>query len=184
MLLFVLLLIQPAGAAGAQVVHAQQRAVTAAAAPAEVVAIATGQGVRAVTQVTASAVVSTTLSPVQSQTRPLVTQVSAGTELNTRCSSNKTSLEYPLPFDRSDLSAVLHPATGMQLPQGKTLTPAHLQMLRQQQLQQHQQQQQQAASPQIKAVGKPQVHPQRHTMALQKATGHFETCESLVSSIG
>uniref|UniRef100_A0A3Q1EHN6 E1A binding protein p400 n=1 Tax=Acanthochromis polyacanthus TaxID=80966 RepID=A0A3Q1EHN6_9TELE len=64
----------PAGTAGAQVVHAQQRSVTATAAPAEVVAIATGQGVRAVTPVTASAV-STTLSPVQSQTRPLVTQV-------------------------------------------------------------------------------------------------------------
>lgn len=46
----------------------------------------------------------------------------------------------------------------MQIPQGKPLTPAHLQMLRQQQLQQHQQQQQQqASSPQIKAVGKPQV---------------------------
>uniref|UniRef100_A0A8C2ZY39 E1A binding protein p400 n=1 Tax=Cyclopterus lumpus TaxID=8103 RepID=A0A8C2ZY39_CYCLU len=121
--------LSPAGAAGAQVVHAQQRAVTAAAAPAEVVTIATGQGVRAVTQVTASAVVSTTLSPVQSQTRPLVTQVPA--------------------------------ATGMQLPQGKTLTPAHLQMLRQQQLQQHQQQQQQAASPQIKTVGKPQLQLQQ-----------------------
>lgn len=67
------LVVQPAGpAGGAQVVHAQQRAVTAAA-PAEVVAIATGQGVRAVTPVTASAVVSTTLSPVQAQTRPLVT---------------------------------------------------------------------------------------------------------------
>uniref|UniRef100_A0A671TIH6 E1A binding protein p400 n=1 Tax=Sparus aurata TaxID=8175 RepID=A0A671TIH6_SPAAU len=117
--------------AGAQVVHTQQRAVTAAA-PAEVVAIATGQGVRAVTPVTASAVVSTTLSPVQSQTRPLVTQVTS--------------------------------ATGMPLSQGKPLTPAHLQMLRQQQLQQHQQQQQQqqqqAASPQIKGVGKPQVHHQ------------------------
>uniref|UniRef100_A0A674NRX3 E1A binding protein p400 n=1 Tax=Takifugu rubripes TaxID=31033 RepID=A0A674NRX3_TAKRU len=114
-------------ATGAQVVHAQQRAVTAAA-PAEVVAIAAGQGVRAVTPVTASAVVSTTLSPVQSQTRPMVTQVT--------------------------------PAAGMQIPQGKPLTPAHLQMLRQQQLQQHQQQQQQqqqATSPQIKAVGKPQV---------------------------
>ncbi|KAM3868385.1 E1A-binding protein p400 [Diretmus argenteus] len=113
--------LSPAGAAGAQVVHAQQRAVPAATAPAEVVAIATGQGVRAVTPVTASAVVSTTLSPVQSQTRSLVTQVT--------------------------------PATGMQLPQGKPLTQAHLQIFRQQQLQQ---QQQQAASPQIKAVGKPQ----------------------------
>uniref|UniRef100_A0A3Q2Y184 E1A binding protein p400 n=1 Tax=Hippocampus comes TaxID=109280 RepID=A0A3Q2Y184_HIPCM len=64
-----------------QVVHAQQRAVTAAA-PAEVVAIATGQGVRAVTPVTASAVVSTTLSPVQAQTRPLVTQVTPGNEVD------------------------------------------------------------------------------------------------------
>uniref|UniRef100_A0A669C9J7 E1A binding protein p400 n=1 Tax=Oreochromis niloticus TaxID=8128 RepID=A0A669C9J7_ORENI len=61
--------------AGAQVVHAQQRPVTAAG-PAEVVAIATGQAVRAVTPVTASAVVSTTVSPVRS----LVTQVT-GNEL-------------------------------------------------------------------------------------------------------
>lgn len=121
--------LSPAAGAGAQVVHAQQRAVTAAA-PAEVVAIATGQGVRAVTPVTASAVVSTTLSPVQSQTRPLVTQVTS--------------------------------ATGM--PQGKPLTPAHLQMLRQQQLQQ---QQQQAASPQIKGVGKPQELLKLHKHKLQ-----------------
>ncbi|XP_077377705.1 E1A-binding protein p400 isoform X3 [Festucalex cinctus] len=122
--------LSPAGpAAGA---HAQQRAVTAAAAaaPAEVVAIATGQGVRAVTPVTASAVVSTTLSPVQAQTRPLVTQVTQ--------------------------------AAGMQLAQGKNLTQAHLQMLRQQQLQQ----QQQAASPQIKAVNKPQMH--KHKLQLQQ----------------
>ncbi|KAM9743655.1 E1A-binding protein p400 isoform 2-T2 [Menidia menidia] len=56
--------LSPAGTPGAQVVHAQ-RAITAAAAPAEVVAIATGQSVRTVTAVTASAVVSTTLSPVQ-----------------------------------------------------------------------------------------------------------------------
>ncbi|XP_076010162.1 E1A-binding protein p400 isoform X3 [Genypterus blacodes] len=112
--------LSPAGAAAAQVVHAQQRTVPAAAAPTEVVAIATGQGVRAVTPVTASAVVSTTLSPVQSQTRSLVTQVTQG----------------------------------MQLPQAKPLTQAHLQMLRQQQLQQ--QQQQQAASPQIKGVTKSQ----------------------------
>uniref|UniRef100_A0A673Z9M5 E1A binding protein p400 n=1 Tax=Salmo trutta TaxID=8032 RepID=A0A673Z9M5_SALTR len=116
--------LSPAGAAGAQVVHSQQRAVPAAATPGEVIAIATGQqGVRAITPVTASAVVSTTLTPVQSQTRSLVTQVT--------------------------------PATGMQLPQGKPITQAHLHMLRQQQLQQ---QQQQASSPQgIKAVGKPQV---------------------------
>lgn len=103
------------------------------AGPAEVVAIATSQGVRAVNPVTASAVVSTTLSPVQSQTRPLVTQVTQ--------------------------------ATGMQLQQGKplspALTPANLQMLRQQQLQQ------QAASPQIKAVGKPQELLKMHKHKLQ-----------------
>ncbi|XP_068460652.1 E1A-binding protein p400 isoform X1 [Clinocottus analis] len=122
--------LSPAGAAGAQVVHAQQRAVAAAAAPAEVVSLATGQGVRAVTQVTASAVVSTTQSPVQSQNRTLVTQVPA--------------------------------ATGMQLPQGKTLTPTQLQMLRHQQLQQ-----QQAASPQIKTVGKPQELLKMHKHKLQ-----------------
>uniref|UniRef100_A0A8C7SCD1 E1A binding protein p400 n=1 Tax=Oncorhynchus mykiss TaxID=8022 RepID=A0A8C7SCD1_ONCMY len=128
--------LSPASAAGAQVVHSQQRAVPATAAPGEVVAIATGQGVRAVTPVTASAVVTTTLTPVQSQTRSLVT-----------------------------------PATGMQLPQGKPITQAHLHMLRQQQLQQ---QQQQAASPQgIKAVGKPQellkIHKQKLQMAQQQA---------------
>ncbi|XP_073675637.1 E1A-binding protein p400 isoform X2 [Garra rufa] len=108
-----------AGTATAQVVHTQQRAVPAAAAPAEVVAIATGQSVRAVTPVTASAVVSTNLTSGQSQTRTLVA-----------------------------------PAPGMQLSQGKPLTPAQIQFqLRQQQIQQ--QQQPQAASPQIKAV-KPQ----------------------------
>ncbi|KAM9464930.1 E1A-binding protein p400-like isoform 9-T11 [Salvelinus alpinus] len=130
--------LSPAGAAAAQVVHSQQRAVPAAATPGEVIAIATGQGVRAVTPVTASAVVSTTLTPVQSQTRSLVTQVT--------------------------------PATGMQLPQGKPITQAHLHMLRQQQLQQ---QQQQASSPQgIKVVGKPQellkMHKQKMQMSQQQ----------------
>uniref|UniRef100_H3C8Q6 E1A binding protein p400 n=1 Tax=Tetraodon nigroviridis TaxID=99883 RepID=H3C8Q6_TETNG len=74
--------LSPASAAGAQVVHAHERAVTAAA-PAEVVAIAAGQGVRAVAPATASAVVSTTLSPAQSQARPMVTQVTpaAGMQL-------------------------------------------------------------------------------------------------------
>ncbi|XP_058640219.1 E1A-binding protein p400 isoform X5 [Onychostoma macrolepis] len=96
-----------AGTTTAQVVHTQQRAVPATAAPAEVVAIATGQSVRAVTPVTASAVVSTNLTP----------------------------------------------APGMQLSQGKPLTSAQFQQL---QLRQQLQQQPQAASPQIKAVGKPQ----------------------------
>lgn len=47
-------------------------AVPAAAAPAEVVAIATSQSVRAVTPVTASTVVSSNLTSGQSQTRTLV----------------------------------------------------------------------------------------------------------------
>ena len=68
---------QPVAGAGPQVVHTQQR-VTTGTTPAEVVAIATGQGVRAGAPVTASAVVSTTLSPAQSQTRSLVTQVTPG----------------------------------------------------------------------------------------------------------
>ncbi|XP_053092059.1 E1A-binding protein p400 isoform X2 [Pangasianodon hypophthalmus] len=63
-----------AGAAAAQVVHTQQRAVASAPAstPAEVVAIATSQGVRAVTPVTAATVVPT--SQVPSQTRSPVPQ--------------------------------------------------------------------------------------------------------------
>ncbi|KAK7146253.1 hypothetical protein R3I93_013865 [Phoxinus phoxinus] len=75
-----------AGTATAQVVHTQQRTVPTTAAPAEVVTIATGQSVRAVTPVTASAVVSTNLTPGQSQTRTLVApapgmQLSQGKQL-------------------------------------------------------------------------------------------------------
>uniref|UniRef100_A0A3Q1JB53 Uncharacterized protein n=1 Tax=Anabas testudineus TaxID=64144 RepID=A0A3Q1JB53_ANATE len=65
--------LSPAGAPGAQVVHTQQRA-AASAAPAEVVTIPTGSGVRAVTP--ASTAGSTTLSPGQSQTRPLTSIMS------------------------------------------------------------------------------------------------------------
>ncbi|TRY58668.1 hypothetical protein DNTS_028447, partial [Danionella cerebrum] len=69
----------PAGAATAQVVHTQQRAGPAAATPTDVVAIATGQSVRAVTPVTASAVVSTNLTPAPgvqlSQTKQITQQI-------------------------------------------------------------------------------------------------------------
>ncbi|CAL8343222.1 unnamed protein product [Lota lota] len=71
--------LSPVAGAGPQI-HAQQR-VTAGAAPAEVVAIATGQAVRAGAPVTASAVVTTTLSPAQSQNRSLVTQVTPATAM-------------------------------------------------------------------------------------------------------
>uniref|UniRef100_A0A803Y7F9 E1A binding protein p400 n=1 Tax=Meleagris gallopavo TaxID=9103 RepID=A0A803Y7F9_MELGA len=66
------------GTAAAQVVHTQQRA-AAPAASTELVTIASTQGVRAVTSVTASAVVTTNLTPVQTQTRSLVTQVTPAT---------------------------------------------------------------------------------------------------------
>uniref|UniRef100_A0A8D2L8E0 E1A binding protein p400 n=1 Tax=Varanus komodoensis TaxID=61221 RepID=A0A8D2L8E0_VARKO len=66
------------GTAAAQVVHTQQRATAAPAAPAELVTIASTPGVRAVTSVTASAVVTTNLTPVQTQARSLVTQVTPG----------------------------------------------------------------------------------------------------------
>ncbi|XP_077149440.1 E1A-binding protein p400 [Ranitomeya variabilis] len=62
------------GGATAQVV--QQRTATTPAASAEMVTIATGTGVRAVT---AGTVVSTNLAPVQSQARAIVTQVTTAT---------------------------------------------------------------------------------------------------------
>uniref|UniRef100_A0A803VSU8 E1A binding protein p400 n=1 Tax=Ficedula albicollis TaxID=59894 RepID=A0A803VSU8_FICAL len=67
------------GSGTAQVVHSQPRAAAAPAAGSELVTIASTQGVRAVTSVTASAVVTTNLTPVQTQTRSLVTQVTPAT---------------------------------------------------------------------------------------------------------
>ncbi|XP_045881875.1 E1A-binding protein p400 isoform X7 [Meles meles] len=68
------------GSAPAQVVHTQPRAVgSPATATSDLVSLAPTQGVRAVTSVTASAVVTTSLTPVQTPTRSLVTQVSQAT---------------------------------------------------------------------------------------------------------
>uniref|UniRef100_A0A8C8S7I0 E1A binding protein p400 n=1 Tax=Pelusios castaneus TaxID=367368 RepID=A0A8C8S7I0_9SAUR len=67
------------GTSSAQVVHTQQRTAAAPAASTELVTIASTQGVRAVTSVTASAVVTTNLTPVQTQARSLVTQVTPAT---------------------------------------------------------------------------------------------------------
>ncbi|XP_058547524.1 E1A-binding protein p400 isoform X2 [Neofelis nebulosa] len=72
------------GPAPAQVVHTQPRAVgSPATASSDLVSLAPTQSVRAVTSVTASAVVTTSLTPVQTPTRSLVTQVSqaAGVQL-------------------------------------------------------------------------------------------------------
>ncbi|XP_068099542.1 E1A-binding protein p400 isoform X2 [Hyperolius riggenbachi] len=62
-----------------QVVHTQQRAVATSASPAEMVTIATNQGVRAVTPVTGGAVVCSSITPVQTQARSIVTQVTTAT---------------------------------------------------------------------------------------------------------
>lgn len=68
------------GSAPAQVVHTQPRAVgSPATASSDLVSLAPTQSVRAVTSVTASAVVTTSLTPVQTPTRSLVTQVSQAT---------------------------------------------------------------------------------------------------------
>ncbi|XP_006901062.1 PREDICTED: E1A-binding protein p400 [Elephantulus edwardii] len=68
------------GSNPAQVVHTQPRAVgSPATATTDLVSMATTQGVRAVTSVTAPAVVTTNLTPVQAPARSLVTQVSQAT---------------------------------------------------------------------------------------------------------
>uniref|UniRef100_A0A8D2L7L7 E1A binding protein p400 n=1 Tax=Varanus komodoensis TaxID=61221 RepID=A0A8D2L7L7_VARKO len=121
------------GTAAAQVVHTQQRATAAPAAPAELVTIASTPGVRAVTSVTASAVVTTNLTPVQTQARSLVTQVTpapAGVQL-----SGKTITPAHFQLLRQQQQQQQQAAGQVQVPQIQT--------------------QAQAQSPaQIKAVGK------------------------------
>ncbi|XP_030075667.1 E1A-binding protein p400 isoform X2 [Microcaecilia unicolor] len=73
------------GGAAAQVTHTQQRTVAVSAAPTEVVTLATNQGVRAVTPVTASAAVSSSLTPAQA--RSLVTQGTPATTSNVQLAS-------------------------------------------------------------------------------------------------
>ncbi|XP_072000529.1 E1A-binding protein p400-like isoform X3 [Engystomops pustulosus] len=75
----------PGGAA--QVVHAQQRAVATSAAPAEMVTIATNPGVRAVTPVTGGTVVCSSITPVQTQARSIVTQVTSATTAGVQLAS-------------------------------------------------------------------------------------------------
>ncbi|XP_075178180.1 E1A-binding protein p400 isoform X12 [Anomaloglossus baeobatrachus] len=75
----------PGGAA--QVVHAQQRAVATSATPAEIVTIATNQGVRAVTPVTGGTVVCSSITPVQTPARSIVTQVTTATTAGVQLAS-------------------------------------------------------------------------------------------------
>ncbi|KAM4810439.1 E1A-binding protein p400-like [Rhinophrynus dorsalis] len=62
-----------------QISHTQPRAVANSAAPAEMVTIATNQGVRAVTPVTGGAVVCSSITSPQTQARSIVTQVTTAT---------------------------------------------------------------------------------------------------------
>ncbi|XP_063820740.1 E1A-binding protein p400-like isoform X3 [Pseudophryne corroboree] len=78
-------LTSPGGAP--QVVHTQQRAVATSAAPSEMVTIATNQGVRAVTPVTGGTVVCSSITPVQTQTRSIVTQVTTATTAGVQIAS-------------------------------------------------------------------------------------------------
>ncbi|XP_069612171.1 E1A-binding protein p400-like isoform X1 [Ranitomeya imitator] len=75
----------PGGAA--QVVHAQQRAVATSGTSAEMVTIATNQGVRAVTPVTGGTVVCSSITPVQTPARSIVTQVTAATTAGVQLAS-------------------------------------------------------------------------------------------------
>ncbi|XP_051508957.1 E1A-binding protein p400-like isoform X2 [Myxocyprinus asiaticus] len=125
--------IPAAGTATAQVVHTQQRAVPATGAPAEVVAIATGQGVRAVTPVTASAVVSTNLTPGQSQTRTLVAPA-AGMQLPQckQITQAQVQLFRQQPMQQQQQQAASPQIKAVGKPQQELLKKQKLQMAQQQ----------------------------------------------------
>uniref|UniRef100_A0A8B9R7M3 E1A binding protein p400 n=1 Tax=Anas platyrhynchos TaxID=8839 RepID=A0A8B9R7M3_ANAPL len=112
------------GTATAQVVHTQQRTAAAPAASTELVTIASTQGVRAVTSVTASAVVTTNLTPVQTQTRSLVTQVTPGNNREQLIKLQKQKLQLP------------QQQTAQQTQQGAQQQTAQVQVQQQQQTQQ------------------------------------------------
>ncbi|XP_074155978.1 E1A-binding protein p400-like [Sminthopsis crassicaudata] len=75
------------GGTPAPVVHSQPRPAATPAASAELLSVASTQGVRAVTPIPASTVGMTNLTPVQAQTRSLVTQVTQGTATGVQLSS-------------------------------------------------------------------------------------------------
>ncbi|XP_041423122.1 E1A-binding protein p400 isoform X2 [Xenopus laevis] len=88
----------------------QQRTAATATLPTEMVTIATSQGVRAVTSVTGGAVVTTNLTPVQTQARAVVTQVTTATTGGVQGTS-KTLTPAQLQIFRSQQ------ASQMQVPQ-------------------------------------------------------------------
>uniref|UniRef100_A0A4W3IX96 E1A binding protein p400 n=1 Tax=Callorhinchus milii TaxID=7868 RepID=A0A4W3IX96_CALMI len=94
-----------AGGTAAQVVHGQQRTVPTSAAT-EVVAIATNQGVRAAITPVTAAVVSTSLSPAQSQTRSLVTQVTPVTANSVQLTTGKSIAQAQIQLFRQQTPQV------------------------------------------------------------------------------
>uniref|UniRef100_A0A8B9FEK1 E1A-binding protein p400 n=1 Tax=Amazona collaria TaxID=241587 RepID=A0A8B9FEK1_9PSIT len=130
------------GTATAQVVHTQQRTAAAPAASTELVTIASTQGVRAVTSVTASAVVTTNLTPVQTQTRSLVTQVTPGNNLvfrdylkDPRASAGCLTTEQLIKLQKQKLQLPQQQAA-QQTQQGAQQQTTQVQVQQQQQTQQ------------------------------------------------
>uniref|UniRef100_A0A8B9F8P8 E1A-binding protein p400 n=1 Tax=Amazona collaria TaxID=241587 RepID=A0A8B9F8P8_9PSIT len=130
------------GTATAQVVHTQQRTAAAPAASTELVTIASTQGVRAVTSVTASAVVTTNLTPVQTQTRSLVTQVTPGKNLvfrdylkDPRASAGCLTTEQLIKLQKQKLQLPQQQAA-QQTQQGAQQQTTQVQVQQQQQTQQ------------------------------------------------
>ncbi|XP_045670644.1 E1A-binding protein p400 isoform X11 [Ursus americanus] len=161
------------GSAPAQVVHTQPRAVgSPATATSDLVSLAPTQGVRAVTSVTASAVVTTSLTPVQTPTRSLVTQVSQATGVQLPGKAI-TPAHFQLLRQQQQQPPPPPPPSQVQVPQiqgqapspaqikavGK-LTPEHLIKMQKQKLQLPQQ-----APPPQAPPGPPQPAPQVQVQA-------------------
>eukprot|EP00062_Callorhinchus_milii_P021678 gi/632978642/ref/XP_007906027.1/ PREDICTED: E1A-binding protein p400 isoform X2 [Callorhinchus milii] len=127
-----------AGGTAAQVVHGQQRTVPTSAAT-EVVAIATNQGVRAAITPVTAAVVSTSLSPAQSQTRSLVTQVTPVTANSVQLTTGKSIAQAQIQLFRQQT-----PQVQVQQIQSQSQTPLKtMQKLQPEQLLKFKQKQQQ-----------------------------------------
>ncbi|MEE6504394.1 hypothetical protein FKM82_005176 [Ascaphus truei] len=167
------------GGSPAQVAHAQQRAVATSATPAEMVTIATNQGVRAVTPVTGGAVVCSSLTPVQTQARSIVTQVTTATTAGVQL-AGKTITQAQFQLLRQQQAAQVQvpqiqaqtQSTGQTKTVGK-ISQEQLLKLQKQKMQLPQQTSQAAAQPQ---QGAPQVapvqgqQPQQQTQQLSAVT--------------
>ncbi|XP_063310444.1 E1A-binding protein p400-like isoform X1 [Pelobates fuscus] len=121
----------------------QQRTVaTTATVPTEMVTIATGQGVRAVTPVTGGTVVSTNLTTVQSQARAIVTQVTTATTAGVQLAGKITPGQFQLLRQQGQVTVPQIQAQAQSPGQIKTvakISPEQLMKLQKQKLQLSQQ---------------------------------------------